>query len=219
MKIYLVIPAYNEARRIEDLLKSLKEVNLPTILVDDGSSDKTFELAKKFPIKVLRHKVNLGKGAALKTGCEAAFLLGASAVILMDSDGQHQVSDLPKFVGKISMETYSVVFGSRNLNMGVPLVRYIGNKIESVLISLLYGIYVSDPICGFRAMTKKAYQKMKLESVGYDIETEMVIKTKQFGLKYCEVPVETVYYDKFKGVTILDAVGIFANILKWKIFK
>lgn len=219
MKIYLVIPAYNEAKRIENLLESLKEINLPAILVDDGSLDKTFELAKKYPVTVLRHKVNLGKGAALKTGCEAAILLGAEAVILMDSDGQHKVSDLPKFVGKISMETYDVVFGSRNLNIGVPLVRYIGNKIESVLISLLYGIYISDPICGFRAITKKAYQKMKLESTGYDIETEMVIKTKQFGFKYCEVPVETVYYDKFKGVTILDALGILANILKWKIFK
>lgn len=219
MQLYIVIPAFNEARRIEAVLQDLKDIDLPLIVVDDGSKDATLEITKKYQVTVLRHKINLGKGAAIKTGCEAAILLGAEAVILMDSDGQHKASDLPKFVEKISKEKYDVVFGSRNLNMGVPLVRYMGNKIESVLISLLYGIYISDPICGFRAITKRAYQKMNLESSGYDIETEMVIKAKQFSFKYCEVPIETVYYDKFKGVTILHAFGILGNILKWKLLK
>lgn len=219
MRIFIVIPAFNEAGRIEDVLEDIKGIGFPVIVVDDGSWDSTLDKVKKHKVIALRHKINLGKGAALKTGCEAAILLGAEAVILMDSDRQHKVSDLPKFVEKINQGKYEIVFGSRNLNMGIPLVRYMGNKIESVLISLLYGIYISDPICGFRAVTKKAYQKMNLESSGYDVETEMVIKAKQLDLKYCEVSVETVYYDKFKGVTILDAFGIFVNILKWKILK
>lgn len=216
MKIYLVIPAYNEAKRLDNLLESLKEVDLPVIMVDDGSSDKTFELAKKYSVTVLRHKVNLGKGAALKTGCEAAITLGASAVILMDSDGQHKASDLPKFIEKIDSGSYDVVFGSRNLSMGVPFVRYIGNKFASVLINLLYGIYISDLICGYRALTKKAFEKINWESAGYDVETEIVVRASLLKLRYCEVSVETVYYDKFKGVTILNALSILLNVIKWR---
>ena len=216
MKIFIIIPAFNEERRIDGVLNDVKNAGLPVIVVDDGSRDSTYEIAKKHQVIVLKHKINLGKGAALKTGCEAAILMGAESIIMMDSDGQHKSSDISKFIEKISTGKYDIVFGSRNLNMGVPLIRYIGNKIESVLISLLFGIYVSDPICGFRAVTKKAYQKLGLEASGYDIETEMVIKTKVLSLKYCEIPVETVYYDKFKGVTILDAFGILGNILKRK---
>lgn len=219
MNIFVVIPAFNEVRRIDNVLENIKNTNLPAILVDDGSFDKTFELAKKYPVTVLRHKVNLGKGAALKTGCEAAILLGAEAVILMDSDGQHKASDLSKFVEKIDSGSYDVVFGSRNLNFGIPLVRFLGNKAASILISLLFGIYVSDPICGFRAVTKKAFEKINWKSTGYDVETEMVIKASQLKLRYCEVGVETVYYDKFKGVTILDAMGILLNVIRWRFFK
>lgn len=219
MKIYIVIPAFNESRRISTLLDDVKKTGFPIIVVDDGSNDSTYEVAKKHQVIVLRHKINLGKGAALRTGCEAAILMGAEAIIMMDSDGQHKASDLSKFVDKVESKKYDVVLGSRNLNMGVPLVRYIGNKIASVLISSLFGVYVSDPICGFRAMTKKGYQKLGLTARGYDIESEMVIKIKESGLRYCEVPVETVYYDKFKGVTILDALSILFSIIKWKILK
>ncbi len=219
MNTFIVIPAYNEDKRIERVLEDLKNIGLPIIVVDDGSKDKTLEKVKTFNITVIRHKINLGKGAALRTGCEAAISLGADAIIIMDSDGQHRHYDVFKFVEKLNTQHYEVVFGSRNLNMGVPLVRYLGNKIDSVLISLLFGIYVSDPICGFRAITRRAYEKMHLQSSGYDIETEMVIKTKKADLKYCEIPVETVYYDKFKGVTIIHAFGILVNIIKWKIFK
>ena len=216
MKIFIIIPAFNEERRIAGVLNDVKNVGLPVIVVDDGSRDSTYEIAKKHQVIVLKHKINLGKGAALKTGCEAAILMGAESIIMMDSDGQHKSSDISKFIEKINIGKYDIVFGSRNLSMGVPLIRFIGNKIESVLISLLFGIYIPDPICGFRAMTKKAFNRLNLESVGYDIETEMVIKTRLLTLKYCEIPVETIYYDKFKGVTLLDAINIMSNVIKWR---
>ncbi len=165
---------------------------------------------------LLEHKINLGKGAALKTGCEYAFSHGADAVILMDSDGQHLVSDLPKFEEKLIEGKYDVVFGSRNLNLGVPFVRYIGNKVASVIVSLMYGIYVSDLISGFRAITKSAYNKIKWESVGYGVETEMVVRIKKESLSYCEIPVATIYYDGYKGVSILDSFGVLGNLIAWK---
>lgn len=219
MKIAVIIPAYNEAKRIGPVLEELLQTKLPVIVVDDGSKDATFQVASRSQATVLRHRVNLGKGAALKTACEAAWLLGVEAVVMMDSDGQHRVEDLSGFVEALESGKYDIVFGSRNLGLGVPLVRFLGNKMASILISLMFGIYVSDLICGYRAFTKKAYEKIKWQSPGYGVETEMVIRTSKTRLKYCEVPVQTVYYDKFKGVTILDAVNILFGVFKWRVFK
>lgn len=219
MNVFIIIPAFNESKRIDIVLTDLKVFNVPIIVVDDGSKDSTSENAKKHHATVLRHKVNLGKGAAIKTGCEAAFLAGADAIVMMDADGQHKAEDLPKFMEKIQSGKYDVIFGSRNLNMGVPLVRYLGNKLASILIVLFFKIYVSDLICGYRALTKKAYMQMELKSSGYGIETEMIVKAAKFKLRYCEIPVETIYYDRFKGVTIIDAFGVLLNVIKWRIFK
>lgn len=219
MKIYVIIPAHNEAKKIGAVLDELIKTRLPIIVIDDGSKDQTFQEALKRNVTVLKHKINLGKGAALTTGCEAAFSSGAEAIIMMDSDGQHMVSDLPKFIIALESKEYDIIFGSRNLNFGIPLVRFLGNKLSSVFVSLLFGIYISDLICGYRAFTKDAYKRIKWQSRGYGVETEMVIRTSKAGLKYCEVPVQTVYYDKFKGVTVLDALKILFYVLKWRIFK
>jgi glycosyltransferase involved in cell wall biosynthesis len=142
MKIFIVIPAFNESKRIGLVLNDLVKINLPIIVVDDGSSDKTYQVASGYKeqlknLLVLRHKINLGKGAALKTGCQAAILKGAEAFIIMDSDGQHKVSDIYKFIETLNSEKYDVVFGSRNLSLGAPLVRFIGNKLASVLIIII----------------------------------------------------------------------------------
>lgn len=217
MKIFIVIPAHNEAERIGNVLKDLMKIKLPIIVVDDGSSDNTYKIALKYNITLLKHKINLGKGAALKTGCDHAFSSGAEAVIIMDSDGQHKVEDLSKFIIELEEKTYEIIFGSRNLNFGVPFVRFIGNKSASVLVAFLFGIYVSDLICGFRAFTKKGYERLRWQSSGYGVETEMVVRAGKLGLRYCEIPVETIYLDKFKGVTILDALSILLNVLKWRI--
>ncbi|MFA5770979.1 MAG: glycosyltransferase family 2 protein, partial [Patescibacteria group bacterium] len=159
-----MIPVHNEEGRVIDVLKDLSKTKFPVVIVNDGSLDNSSKELEKYTVHrsqftVLSHTINLGKGAALNTGCEYAFSHGADAVIMMDSDGQHLVSDLPMFVKKLETEKFDVVLGSRNLNMGVPLVRYLGNKMASVIVSTLYGIYVSDLISGFRAITKKAYKK------------------------------------------------------------
>jgi len=217
MKIAVVIPAYNEASRIGDVLKDLSKVKVPIIVVDDGSKDDTYKIAHNFKVTLITHKINLGKGGALKTGCDAAFSLGMDGVVIMDADGQHKVNDLVRFFKELEGGKYDVIFGSRNLSFGVPFVRFIGNKFASVLVAFLFGIYVSDLICGYRAFTKKGYDKLRWQSVGYGVETEMVIRAGKYKLRHCEIPVETIYFDKFKGVTILDAFGIFFSVLKWKI--
>lgn len=218
MKIFVVVPAYNEDKRIGGVLDDLIKTKLPVIVIDDGSKDKTNKVVSSYKKKILniRHKVNLGKGAALKTGCQAAFDLGADAVIMIDSDGQHKVEDLGQFIVPLK-KGYEIVFGTRNFQPGSPLIRYFGNKFATQLTALLFNIFVSDLICGYRALTKKAFRKLNWESSGYGVETEMVIRAGRLRLKHCDVPVQTVYFDKFKGVTIMDAFGILLNVIKWRI--
>lgn len=218
-KYFVVLPARNESGHIKNVVSDIKKYpSINIVIVDDGSEDDTLKVVGRIPgVVVISHKINLGKGAAMKTGADYAFGHGASAVIFMDSDAQHSAGDLAKFISAFDSKKCDVVFGSRNLDFGLPLVRYLGNKFASVLVNLLFGIYVSDLLCGFKAVTKKSYNKIKWESSGYGVETEMVIRVGKEKLKYCEVPVETIYHDKVKGVTILDAFGILFNVLEWRL--
>jgi len=216
MKIFIVIPLFNEEKHIVKVLKEVSAYKMPIVVVDDGSTDssgrKIIDCRSKI-VTLLQHKINLGKGAAMKTGAVYAFTHGADAVIFMDSDAQHNPEDLTKFTRKLEGEKYDVIFGSRNLNLGVPLVRYLGNK----FVSSFFRIYISDTLCGFRGVTRKAYEKIKWESTGYGVETEMVIRTGKAKLRFCEVPVETIYHSGVKGVTPLDAFGILAQVVKWRL--
>src|SRR3990172_12960801 len=141
MKIFVVIPLRNEEKHILKVLKEVSFFNLPVVVVDDGSTDDSIKKAKEAKVKnmeILAHKINLGKGAAMKTGAEYAFSKGANAVVFMDSDGQHLADDLPKFIKALDSAKFDVVFGTRNYTYGVPLVRYLGNKFASVLMSVLF---------------------------------------------------------------------------------
>lgn len=218
-KIAVVVPVFNEEIRMGAVLSDLKKLKLPVYVVDDGSGDDSYGLAQKYKVNVLRHKTNEGKGAAMRTGANKAFADGAKAVIFMDGDGQHKASDLHYFIDALNVGGYEVVFGSRNLSLGVPFFRYLGNKLASVLINMMFGIYVSDLICGYRAMTNRAYDNIRWRSDRYGVETEMVVLTGKNGLRYCEVPVEVVYFDVFKGVTWVDSVKILGDVLKWKFGK
>lgn len=217
MNVFIVISLFNEEKHIAKVVKSVNEYKLPIIVVDDGSSDKSVSKVWSLGLKnvtILEHKINLGKGAAMKTGAEYAFGKGADAVIFMDADEQHKASDLSKFIDALVQKKAEVVFGSRNLNFGVPLVRFLGNKIASLLMAVLFKIYVTDSICGFRALSKNAYKKVKWSTSGYGVELEMVARVGKSKIGYLEVPVETIYHDKVKGVTAIDAFGILFEVVK-----
>lgn len=222
MKIGIVLPVYNEAKKVKQVLEKLKLRDISIFIVDDGSTDSTSKILAESSknskrIRNYAHIINLGKGAALKTGFKAAFDNGMDAVVMMDSDGQHSEADLNKFIEKLKTKRYDMVLGSRNLHHGVPLVRFLGNKFASILITLLFSYYVSDILCGFRAITRGAYKKLNLESTGYGVEAEMVVKASKYKLKICEVGIETIYHDKNKGVTVLDSFGILFDVIRWKI--
>lgn len=219
MKFFLVIPLYNEEKYIVDVVRGLAKYKLPVIVVDDGSTDKSVQKlqnSKTPKLKLLTHKVNLGKGAAMKTGANYAFEHGADAIIFMDSDNQHEAGDLIKFIDALESKNYDIVFGTRNYSYGVPLIRFLGNKFASILMNVMFKIFVTDVLCGYKGLTEKAYKKIKWSSSGYGVETEIVARVGKTKLSHCEVTVETIYHEKVKGVTILDAFGILGQIIIWK---
>lgn len=209
------MPGYNESSYLRKLLPELRLVTKNIIYVDDGSPDNSAAIASDFTPHVLVHSVNLGKGSALKTGCTYAFKeLKADAVILMDSDGQHEPSDIKSFRRALD-KGYDIVLGVRRFSSDMPLIRFLGNKFSSVLINLLFKVYLSDIPSGFKAFTRSAYKKIEWDSHGYEVETEIAIKIAKKKLKFKEIPIQTVYLDTDKGFTILDAVRILLKLPQW----
>ncbi len=207
----VVVPAYNEGKTIAAVIAKIKTHRPSVVVVDDGSNDNTFQQAKDAGAVVLKHKVNLGKGAALKTGCDYAVRLGAKKIIAMDADGQHDPEEIPKFMA--ALDTHDIVFGCRQIPKTMPLVFRFGNKVISKTMHLLYNINVHDSQCGYRAFTADAYKKIRWEAQDYYVETEMAIKAGKKKLKHTMKPIETIYADRYKGTTVLDGAAIVVKMM------
>lgn len=217
MKVCIVIPAYNEERTISRIVEEAKKYSKDVIVVDDGSADMTSELAKEGGAKVLRHAVNIGVGLATTTGNEYAISKGFDVIANLDSDGQHSASTVPKGVELVEKGGYDIVLGSRFLEKTerMPTILKLGNKFLTLTNRQIFGSNISDTQSGFRIVTADAWKKLSPRSTGYSICSEIsaLIGTKR--LKYAEIPIETVYLDRFKGTTIFDGIKIFANMLRW----
>lgn len=215
--IWVVIPGYNESKYIEKVLKKTLTFTKNIIFVDDGSKDETVKLAEKYLKYVLVHPVNLGKGAALKTGSEFAFKkLNADAVIFMDSDDQHDPKELDLFIEKLEHNS-DVVFGVRSFDKNMPLIRIAMNRLASYFILLLFGTYIPDIPSGFKALSKNAYKKVVWKSRDYSVELELAVKVAKYKIHFSTVDIRTVYHDLDRGMTILDVMRMITNILTWRI--
>ncbi len=217
MKIAVIITAYNEAKYIGRFLTKLEagvgKKNI--IVVNDGSLDNTRKIVRERGVKCLSHMVNLGKGAAMKTGCQYAFKkMGADAVIFMDGDDQHEVGDLKHFKQALNKGA-DIVLGVRQLDAKMPLMRVLGNKSISILINLLFRHYIADIPSGFKAMTRSAYRKIIWHSAGYEVETEIAVRIAKGNLNFTEIPISTVYHGKEYGFNMLDAVRILIKLPYW----
>lgn len=215
MKISVVVPVYNEARYITTFLDKLSQKTKNIIIVDDGSTDQTLKLIQHYPFTLLSHIANLGKGAALKTGCDYAFnQLGADAVVIMDGDDQHDPDDLKNFYAKLKSGS-QIILGVRQRDKSMPLIRIIGNQLTSLLVKLLFGHYISDIPSGYKAFTRQAYKKLRWHSSGYDVEAEIAVRLLKNKLSYTEIPIKTIYHGKQTGFNLLDAARIIARIPYW----
>ncbi len=215
--VWAVIPAYNEGKRIGPVIRRTGKIVKNVVVVDDGSADNTSKVAEKSGAVVLRHPLNLGKGAALKTGCDYAIKKGAKILVVLDADAQHKPEDIPRFLDAI--KGTDIVFGCRGLNRKMPLVLRFGNWFIAKMTAILYGVDIPDTQTGFRAFTKSAYGKIRWSAADYSMESEMVSLVGKHKLKYKKINIETLYPDRYKGTTVLDGIKIVLNLLRWKIAR
>lgn len=225
MKLVIVIPAYNEEAAIEHVLKSLpKKIegidDIISLVVDDGSTDKTAEKASQHAGRLVQHAINLGVGAATITGLEAAKKLGADIVVTMDADGQHNPKDIRRVILPILEKNVDVVVGTRMYNAeGMPKFKIFGNHMMNVMTLIVFRKWSSDSQSGMKAFNRKALRKICLHSMGYEICSEIVGEIKRNRLKHLEVPIEVLYssYSKQKGQSWMNGVNILTKILTIKI--
>lgn len=206
MSDFIVLPAYNEGSKIKPILKQITKITKNIIVVDDGSKDNTVEIVKQLGITILEHSINLGKGAALRTGCDYAVEHGAKHIIVMDSDGQHDPKEIPKFLQ--ALKDIDIVYSFRQGAGNQPGILRFGNHFINNTLKILFRTNIHDSQCGFRAFTADAYQKIKWNSTDYYMETEMIIRASRKKLKYRQIPIALIYADKYKGTTVLDGVKI-----------
>lgn len=215
---WAVIPAFNEEKRIREVIRRAAAHAEKIVVVDDGSSDGTFRAASMEGVVVLRHVVNLGKGAALRTGCDYAAGMGAKTIVAIDADGQHNPKDIPRFMEELGKGN-DMVFGYRQGLDKMPWIFRLGNSIINRTFRLLFGVRLRDTQGGYRAFTAEAYRKVRWNASDYSMESEMIAKLGKKRMKYSEIPIPTVYHDKYKGTTIKDGIKIILNMIIWRLFR
>jgi glycosyltransferase involved in cell wall biosynthesis len=219
-KIYIVIAAYNEEKSIANVLDSLLKGGYNNIiLVDDGSSDKTSAVAITRGVAVLRHVINRGQGAALKTGIDYAVSTGADIIVTFDADGQHQVKDIKAITAPVFKGEVEVTLGSRFIAGGktnISPLRKLYLKIGTIVLFFLYGVKLTDSQNGLRAFSRKAAQKIELKSDKMEHASEIIEQIHKKKLSYKEIPVEikyTEYSVKHGQNYIVNAFNIFFRMI------
>ena len=199
-RILALVPAHDEAPRIGRVVEGAGR-HVPVLVVDDGSSDATAELAEGAGATVIRQSPNQGKGAALRAGFAAAIERGAEAVITLDGDGQHDPAEIPAFLGEharrvISGEPTELIIGARSFRR-MPPVRRAANWLGTVTLSAALGRWIADNQSGYRLVGRRLMAAM-LDSreQGFSFEVEMIAVCLREGWSISWIPVRTIYADE-----------------------
>jgi glycosyltransferase involved in cell wall biosynthesis len=211
-----VIPAYNEERFIGSVVLQTCRYADVVVVVDDGSTDATADIAAAAGALVERHERNRGKGVALNTGFSKARQLGADAIITLDGDGQHHAADLPQVVAPVLSGEADIVVGSRYLERRcqVPKHRVWGHRAFTWLTNLLSGTPVTDSQTGFRAFSPRAAEAIDFASDGFSVESEMQFLARRHDLQVDEVPIAVDYVDQPKRSVLAHGLLVLNGILR-----
>ncbi|MGC8817068.1 MAG: glycosyltransferase family 2 protein [Candidatus Hadarchaeum sp.] len=216
MKVWIVMPARDEEFAIGGVIDGLqREGWRDIIVVDDGSRDRTAEIARAKGAVVVSHQRNLGLGAALRTGLEEARRRGADCAVTFDADGQHDPREVRKLVEAI--DGADLVIGSRR-SVNIPLNKRFGNFMLN-LITRLMGGPLLDSQSGLRAFSRRALEAIRIRSDRYEVSSEIVINARRLGLRIREVPVSCYFtdYSKARGTTIASGLRIFFRLVRLRL--
>jgi glycosyltransferase involved in cell wall biosynthesis len=192
----VLIPAYNAGAALDHVVREARALGtgLEVLVVDDGSTDSTARIARGGGATVVSHPVNLGKGAALRTGFDRFLASGRKAVVTLDADGQHSPAEIPSLV-RCWLETGAdIVIGTRRRNVGgMPPLRVITNTLGSLLVSLSAGTWIRDSQSGYRLLGRRVVDEVRTTSPGYLAESEILIRAATRGFTIREAPISTIY--------------------------
>ncbi len=215
MKVFCVIPAYNEEKNIARIIKEVSPLVDSLVVVDDGSTDQTYGLAKNSGGAVLRHIINRGQGAALRTGTAYCLKHGADIIVHFDADGQFLSQEIAEVVAPIKSGEAQVVFGSRFLSghgkIKMPfLKRYLIMPLARAVNKIFFGINLTDPQSGFRAMSAAAAERVSWRQDRMAHCSEIMFSVKKSGFMAKEVPIQ-VFYHRF-GQSFFDGLKILKDL-------
>lgn len=214
-KVFCVIPAWNESKNISGVITSVKPLVDAVVVVDDGSSDDTYDLAKNHNITVLRHTTNRGQGAGLQTGNDYALSAGADIIVHFDADGQFLAKEIKDLIEPIKQGKADAVFGSRFMEKRseIPfLKKYIIMPLARMFNSFLGIKGMTDPQSGFRALSRRVAEKIRIEHDDMAHCSEILMKVFKNNFRVKEVPT-TVIYEEFGqrfggGIKIIKSIFI-----------
>jgi glycosyltransferase involved in cell wall biosynthesis len=221
--IWVVCPAYNEASTILQVVTGLRQGGYQVVVVDDGSTDQTRALASGIASAVVCHPINLGQGAALKTGIDFALQQGADVIVTFDTDGQHRVSDIPRLLDALARNRVDFALGSRFLTppRHMPRLRRILLWAATLFTVATTGLRLTDTHNGLRALTRRGASALRLRQNRMAHASELLAEIARSRLSYVEVPVTIDYtaYSMAKGQRTGDFVMILLDLLARKLYR
>lgn len=224
-KTVVVIPVYNEIAVLREVIIPLIEIGVQDIvIVDDGSAVNVLNTINDLPVHFLRHRTNLGQGAALQTGFDYALGIDADIVITFDADGQHRAADIAGLIDPVLKNEADITIGSRFLmpgKNGIPGKKKMILQFARIINFLLSGMMLSDAHNGLRALNKTALQKIALTENRMAHASEFLFEIKKHNLRFKEVPVQILYtrYANETGQSPWESIKILFDLVLHKLFK
>lgn len=221
MSIQILIPAYRPDDRLTGLVEELRMV-FPVTVVDDGSGEEyaaIFSRLEELGASVLRHEVNRGKGAALKTGIRRIMDEGGSdGVVTADADGQHTVSDVIRVALTLNEHPDALILGGRDFSQ-MPARSRLGNTVSRFFFRLSTGLRISDTQTGLRGLPACLFGKLAaLSGDRYEYEMNMLLALKEWRVPYLEIPISTVYFDGNRSThfhAVKDGLRVFSRVIRY----
>lgn len=217
MKVLVAIPCFNEGLTIGSLVLKARLYADEVLVIDDGSKDRTAEIASLAGATVITHTGQLGKGAGVRDAMNYARDGGYRALVLIDGDGQHNPDEIPAVVAPILSGRADLVIGSRFLetDYDIPLYRRFGQIVLNIFTNVSSDYHSTDSQSGFRALSQRALEDLDLKSDGYNVESDMLSSFSASGYTITEVPISVKYEvpHKHKKNPLTHGFGVLTNII------